>query len=397
MLKNVVILGSTGSIGKQAIDVIKRYPDRFNVIGLSTNKSIETVSAQAKELQPKVVIISDERKALELKQRGHSSFDIATGGTALEELAAHPEAAIVLNALVGSVGLVPTLSALRAGKTVALANKESMVAGGAIVNSVREATGATVLPVDSEHNALFQCLVGENEEEISKLIITASGGPFRGRSFDQLSAVTVEEALAHPRWVMGPKITIDSATLMNKGLEVIEAHWLFNIPYEKIEVLVHPQSIIHSMVEFTDGSIKAHLGQTDMRIPIQYALSYPERLSSPLPPLNFIEIGKLTFEAPDVGNFPCLRYAYEAAELGGTYPAVLNAANEEAVAAFLSKRIGFTDIPRVVGDVLEAHEGGDGTDLGIILEVERWARETAEKVITSLHVKGRSPIISSGK
>jgi 1-deoxy-D-xylulose-5-phosphate reductoisomerase len=184
---------------------------------------------------------------------------------------------------------------------------------------------------------------------------------------------------------------------MNKGLEVIEAHWLFNIPYEKIEVLVHPQSIIHSMVEFTDGSIKAHLGQTDMRIPIQYALSYPERLSSPLPPLNFIEIGKLTFEAPDVGNFPCLRYAYEAAELGGTYPAVLNAANEEAVAAFLSKRIGFTDIPRVVGDVLEAHEGGDGTDLGIILEVERWARETAEKVITSLHVKGRSPIISSGK
>ena len=396
-MKNVVILGSTGSIGKQAIDVIKRYPDRFNVIGLSTNKSIETVSAQAKELQPKVVIISDERKALELKQRGHSSFDIATGGTALEELAAHPEAAIVLNALVGSVGLVPTLSALRAGKTVALANKESMVAGGAIVNSVREATGATVLPVDSEHNALFQCLVGENEEEISKLIITASGGPFRGRSFDQLSAVTVEEALAHPRWVMGPKITIDSATLMNKGLEVIEAHWLFNIPYEKIEVLVHPQSIIHSMVEFTDGSIKAHLGQTDMRIPIQYALSYPERLSSPLPPLNFIEIGKLTFEAPDVGNFPCLRYAYEAAELGGTYPAVLNAANEEAVAAFLSKRIGFTDIPRVVGDVLEAHEGGDGTDLGIILEVERWARETAEKVITSLHVKGRSPIISSGK
>ncbi|MBE0446571.1 MAG: 1-deoxy-D-xylulose-5-phosphate reductoisomerase [Actinobacteria bacterium] len=383
MLKNIVILGSTGSIGKQAIDIIKRYPDRFNVIGLSTNKSIETVDAQIKELQPKVVVVSDGRKALELKQRGHGGTEITTGGTGLEELAAHLEADIVLNALVGSVGLVPTLSALKAGKTVALANKESMVAGGAIVNKTREETDATILPVDSEHNALFQCIVGEKEEEIDKLIITASGGPFRGRSFNQLQGVTVEEALAHPRWVMGPKITIDSSTLMNKGLEVIEAHWLFNIPYEKIEVLIHPQSIIHSMVEFKDGSIKAHLGRTDMRIPIQYAISYPERLSSPLPPVNFIDVGELTFEVPDVKNFPCLGYAYEAAKLGRTYPAVLNAANEEAVAAFLSRRIGFTGIPHVIERVLEAHKGGDETDLGILLEVERWARESAAKIIES--------------
>jgi len=386
-LKNIVILGSSGSIGLQTIDVVKRYPELFNVVGLAVNKSIDALEQQIKELRPKAVVVVDAEKAQELSRRiaGTSNIpELLTSIEGLEQLAAHPEADLVLNALVGSVGLRPTLAALRAGKTLALANKESMVAGGAIVAKVREETGAEILPVDSEHNAIFQCMVGERKREIRRLIVTASGGPFRGRTFSELESVTVEEALKHPRWTMGPKITIDSATLMNKGLEVIEAHWLFDLPYEQIDVIVHPQSIIHSMVEFEDGSIKAHLGQTDMRIPIQYTLSYPDRLPAPLPSLDFVEVGKLTFEKPDVRNFPCLAYAYEAIRLGKTYPAVLNAANEQAVAAFLSKKIRFTDIPNIIKQVIERHEPGDETDLGIVLETEHRAREYADRLITSL-------------
>ncbi|NCO65842.1 MAG: 1-deoxy-D-xylulose-5-phosphate reductoisomerase [Candidatus Aquicultor secundus] len=387
MLKNIVILGSSGSIGLQTIDVVKRYPELFNVVGLAVNKSIDALEQQIKELRPKAVVVVDAEKAQELSRRiaGTSNIpELLTSIEGLEQLAAHPEADLVLNALVGSVGLRPTLAALRAGKTLALANKESMVAGGAIVAKVREETGAEILPVDSEHNAIFQCMVGERKREIKRLIVTASGGPFRGRTFSELESVTVEEALKHPRWTMGPKITIDSATLMNKGLEVIEAHWLFDLPYEQIDVIVHPQSIIHSMVEFEDGSIKAHLGQTDMRIPIQYTLSYPDRLPAPLPSLDFVEVGKLTFEKPDVRNFPCLAYAYEAIRLGKTYPAVLNATNEQAVAAFLSKKIRFTDIPNIIKQVIERHEPGDETDLGIVLETEHRAREYADRLITSL-------------
>jgi len=386
-LKNIVILGSSGSIGLQTIDVVKRYPELFNVVGLAVNKSIDALEQQIKELRPKAVVVVDAEKAQELSRRiaGTSNIpELLTSIEGLEQLAAHPEADLVLNALVGSVGLRPTLAALRAGKTLALANKESMVAGGAIVAKVREETGAEILPVDSEHNAIFQCMVGERKREIKRLIVTASGGPFRGRTFSELESVTVEEALKHPRWTMGPKITIDSATLMNKGLEVIEAHWLFDLPYEQIDVIVHPQSIIHSMVEFEDGSIKAHLGQTDMRIPIQYTLSYPDRLPAPLPSLDFVEVGKLTFEKPDVRNFPCLAYAYEAIRLGKTYPAVLNATNEQAVAAFLSKKIRFTDIPNIIKQVIERHEPGDETDLGIVLETEHRAREYADRLITSL-------------
>jgi len=386
-LKNIVILGSSGSIGLQTIDVVKRYPELFNVVGLAVNKSIDALEQQIKELRPKAVVVVDAEKAQELSRRiaGTSNIpELLTSIEGLEQLAAHPEADLVLNALVGSVGLRPTLAALRAGKTLALANKESMVAGGAIVAKVREETGAEILPVDSEHNAIFQCMVGERKREIKRLIVTASGGPFRGRTFSELESVTVEEALKHPRWTMGPKITIDSATLMNKGLEVIEAHWLFDLPYEQIDVIVHPQSIIHSMVEFEDGSIKAHLGQTDMRIPIQYTLSYPDRLPAPLPSLDFVEVGKLTFEKPDMRNFPCLAYAYEAIRLGKTYPAVLNAANEQAVAAFLSKKIRFTDIPNIIKQVIERHEPGDETDLGIVLETEHRAREYADRLITSL-------------
>lgn len=383
-MKNIVILGSSGSIGLQTIDVVKRYPELFNVVGLAVYKSVDTLKSQIRDLQPEVVVVVDDVAAEEFKVDDYGDVEVLTGVGGLEQLAAHPGADMVLNALVGSVGLKPTLSALKSGKTLALANKESMVAGGAIVNKVRQESGAAILPVDSEHNAIFQCLVGEKEEEIKRLIITASGGPFRGRSYEELEDVTVEEALAHPRWTMGPKITIDSATLMNKGLEVIEARWLFDVPYEKIDVVVHPQSIIHSMVEFEDGSIKAHLGQTDMRIPIQYALSYPERLPSPLPSLSLAEVGKLTFEEPDMDNFPCLKYAFEAINLGKTYPAVLNAANEEAVAAFINEEIKFTDIPRIIRQVMDSHDAADEKDLGILLEAERLARLEARRFIEEL-------------
>jgi len=383
-LKNIVILGSSGSIGLQTIDVVKRYPELFNVLGLAVYKSAGTLKSQIRELRPEAVVVVDDVAAEEFKAEDYGDVEVLTGVGGLEQLAAHPDADMVLNALVGSVGLKPTLSALKSGKTLALANKESMVAGGAIVNKVRRESGAVILPVDSEHNAIFQCLVGEKKEEIKKLIITASGGPFRGRSYEELEDVTVEEALAHPRWTMGPKITIDSATLMNKGLEVIEARWLFDVPYEKIDVVVHPQSIIHSMVEFEDGSIKAHLGQTDMRIPIQYALSYPERLPSPLPSLSFAEVGTLTFEEPDTDNFPCLKYAFEAIDLGKTYPAVLNAANEEAVAAFINEEIKFTDIPRVIRQVMDRHDAADEKDLGILLEAERSARLGARRFIEKI-------------
>ncbi|MDI6716750.1 MAG: 1-deoxy-D-xylulose-5-phosphate reductoisomerase [Actinomycetota bacterium] len=380
-MKNIVILGSSGSIGKQTVDIIKRHPDLFKVVGLSVQSNIKVLEKQITELKPKVVAITDEAAAKSFKDKNYEGIEIITGLDGLEYLAAYSDANIVLNALVGSVGLKSTLSALKAGKILALANKESMVAGGAIVNRIKEESGATIIPVDSEHNAIFQCLVGECKDEVERLIITASGGPFRGRSFNDLKSVTVEEALAHPRWTMGPKITIDSATLMNKGLEVIEARWLFDMPYEKIDVVVHPQSIVHSMVEFKDGSIKAHLGKTDMRIPIQYALSYPERLPSPLPSLNLIEVAQLTFEKPDIKNFPCLKLAFESIKRGKTYPAVLNAANEEAVDAFLKKKISFTTIPYVIEKVMDEHEAGNELDLGILLEAERWARSRAREVI----------------
>lgn len=383
-MKNIVILGSSGSIGLQTIDIVKRYPERFNIVGLSVHRNTDVLEQQIAELKPKAVVVADEERAKSLKGKDLGGIEVMAGIAGLEALAAYPGVDIVLNALVGSVGLRPTIEALRAGKVLALANKESMVAGGAIVDRIREEMDAVILPVDSEHNALFQCIVGESVEEIDKLILTASGGPFRGRTREELGKVTVEEALDHPRWVMGPKITIDSATLMNKGLEVIEAHWLFRIPYERIEVVIHPQSIIHSMVEYKDGSIKAHLGRTDMRIPIQYTLSYPERLPSPVPSLSFTDVAQLTFEAPDYENFPCLKYAFEAAAAGGTYPTALNAANEEAVDAFLDKRIGYLDIPRVIREVLDRHVSGDDSDLGIILEVEEWARRTAGEVIESL-------------
>ena len=385
-MKNIVILGSSGSIGLQTIDVVKRYPELFNVVGLAVNKSIDALEQQIKELRPKAVVVVDAEKAQELSRRiaGTSNIpELLTSIEGLEQLAAHPEADLVLNALVGSVGLRPTLAALRAGKTLALANKESMVAGGAIVAKVREETGAEILPVDSEHNAIFQCMVGERKREIRRLIVTASGGPFRGRTFSELESVTVEEALKHPRWTMGPKITIDSATLMNKGLEVIEAHWLYDVPYEKIEAVIHPQSVIHSLVEFEDTSVMAQLGLPDMRLPIQYALSYPERLPNPLlKRLNLAEVATLTFKKIDEARFPCFRIALDAGKAGGTVPAAMNAANEIAVFAFLQKKIGFMDIPRTVLKVVAAHRAVASPSLEEILAADAWARKEAENHVS---------------
>jgi 1-deoxy-D-xylulose-5-phosphate reductoisomerase len=377
-MKKIVILGSTGSIGQQTIEIVQRFPEKFRVIGISGRRRVDLLLAQARELAVKIVALSDKELASSLTG---VKAEVVVGEEALCHLASLPEVDIVVNALVGSVGLKPTLAALKAGKTVALANKETMVTGGELVVAELERAGAKIIPIDSEHSAIFQCLRGESTREITKLIITGSGGPFRGRGFSDLSTVTVSEALAHPKWKMGPKITIDSATLMNKGLEVIEAHFLFSVSYERIKVVIHPESIVHSLVEFRDGSIKAQLGPTDMRLPIQYALSYPERFESPVKRLDLVELGQLTFEEPDFKNFPCLKYALEAAQAGGTYRVALNAANEEAVAAFLANDIHFTDIPRIIGAVLDQHDGKPLINLGILSEVEKWARGKAKELI----------------
>jgi 1-deoxy-D-xylulose-5-phosphate reductoisomerase len=376
-LKNIAILGSSGSIGTQTVEIASKYPDKYRVIGLSVYSNLELLKQQVKTLKPSVVVVVDENAAKDMDKTDFKEVEIVTGFAGLEYLASHPDVDFVLNALVGSVGLKSTIAALESNKTLALANKESMVAGGRIVRDIIERTKAVILPVDSEHNAIFQCLTGENVKDVKRLIITASGGPFRGKTLADLKNVTKEQALAHPKWTMGPKITIDSATLMNKGLEVIEARWLFDIGYEKIDVIVHPQSIIHSMVEYEDGSIKAHLGQTDMRIPIQYSLSYPERLPSPMPMLDFAEVGQLTFEKPDLTNFPCLAYAFESIRLGKTFPVALNAANEEAVAAFLSGSVPFTAISEVVYRAMEKHEPGDESSLEAVMDAEKQARQIA--------------------
>ncbi len=383
-MKRIVILGSTGSIGRQTIDVIKRNRNAFDVVGLSAHKNIGLLEEQIRELNPIVVAISNERAAENLRARIERKIEILVGEGGIQELAAMPEGDLVVNALVGSIGLDPTISALKAGKTLALANKESMVVGGEIVTKLAARGETQIIPIDSEHNAIFQCLQGEDVKDVVRIILTGSGGPFRGCKLEDLKDVTVEEALAHPRWKMGPKISIDSATLMNKGLETIEAHFLFGIDYNAIEVIIHPQSIIHSMVEFRDGSIKAHLGQTDMRIPIQYALSHPKRLPSPLPSLDFSEIKELTFEKPDIINFPCLKYALEAGKKGKTFPAVLNAVNEEAVNAFLNRKISFPAILHVIREVLDSHTPLEVRSIGVLKEAENWARQRAKSIIHEL-------------
>lgn len=377
-IKGVSILGSTGSIGCQALDVLDGRPD-FRIVGLAAGKNIELLREQIKKYRPLLVSVEKEDDALTLaREFAGKGFEILWGSEGLRAVASHPAAGVVITAVTGTAGLLPTVEAIRAGKDIALANKETLVAAGSLVTGLAAGKGVNILPVDSEHSAIWQCLRGSRPGEVESIILTASGGPFRKEP--DLEKVTVSMALAHPNWSMGKKITVDSATLMNKGLEVIEARWLFGLDYDRIRVVIHPQSIIHSMVEFRDGSVMAQLGLPDMRLPIQYALTYPDRLPGSVPRLDPAKIGALTFEPPDTGRFPLLDLAYRVGGRGGTLPAVMNAANEVAVELFLAGRIKFTAIYRVVEEVVGRHDITDRPDLEEILEADRWARERARQV-----------------
>ena len=384
-MKNVVILGSTGSIGKNSLEVLSNFPDKFLVFGLSTNKNVKLLDEQIKQFRPRMAVITDEESFEHLPQ--DYDTEILSGIDGLKRLCSHPQVNLVINALVGSVGLLPSLKALESGKNLAIANKESLVMAGELLIQKAREKGGEILPIDSEHSAIKQCLLSGKKEEVKRLILTASGGPFLNKSKQNLKEITVEEALSHPTWEMGKKITIDSATLMNKGLEVIEAHWLFGIPYDRIEVLVHPQSIVHSMVEFVDGSVIAQMSLPDMKLPIQYALFYPQRIFSNNTSLDLTKAGQLTFLEPDTEKFPCLGLAYQALKMGGTAPAVLNAANEVAVEAFLAARIGFTDIQKIVKEALRRHQVKSCPRLDDILNADRWAKETGKEIYLNIERK----------
>ncbi len=384
-LKGVAVLGSTGSIGVQTLDVLAAHPERFRVVALSAHSNLDLLGRQLADTEAGWSCLTDLEAAARLGDTAPPSVRVLSGPDGLVELASLPEADIVLNAVVGSAGLRASLAALQSGKRLALANKESLVAGGDLVRKALAVSGE-LLPVDSEHSAIYQCMAAGPGAEVRRIILTASGGPLRGMTGEQLAAVTTEQALAHPTWKMGPKITVDSATLMNKGLEVIEAHYLFDVDYDAIEVVVHPQSIIHSMVEFVDGSIIAQMGSPDMRLPIAYALNYPQRLPASWVSTDLVALGRLTFEPVDRESFRCLGLAYEAGRKGGSAPAVLNAANEVAVAAFLSGRIGFADIARVVQAALAAHTRREVDSIDLVEEVELEARKAAEQALGNLAV-----------
>lgn len=353
-VKNIAILGSTGSIGTQTLDIIEEYPERFHASVLTARRQWELLARQARKFMPKRVVIADHSLYAPLKEAlSDLPIDVAAGEKAIAEAATLNQVDIVVTAMVGYSGLIPTIEAIKAGKTIALANKETLVVAGEIITRMIKESPSEIIPVDSEHSAIFQCLVGEKTSQARKIILTASGGPFRNMSREQLENVTVADALKHPNWDMGAKVTIDSASMMNKGFKMIEARWLFGCPPDKIEVVVHPQSIVHSMVEFNDGSIKAQLGVPDMHLPIRYALGYPERLSTDAPGLTLSQYSNLTFQAPDYGKFPLLAYAFDAIKAGGNMPCLMNAANEKGVAAFLAGRIRFTDMPRIVSHVME--------------------------------------------
>lgn len=347
-IKNIAILGSTGSIGTQTLDIIEEYPENFKATVLTAGRNWELLASQARKFLPRKVVIADETHFKQLKDAlADIPVEVEAGAQAIAEATELPEVDIVVTAMVGYSGLIPTIHAINAGKTIALANKETLVVAGELITGMLTNSKSEIVPVDSEHSAIFQCLVGEDRAKMRKILLTASGGPFRTLSRDQLRNVTVADALHHPNWDMGAKVTIDSASMMNKGFEMIEARWLFNCPPENIEVVVHPQSIVHSMVEYVDGSIKAQLGVPDMHLPIRYALGYPERLATTKPGLSLAQYRNLTFEAPDMEKFPLLGYAFEAISRGGNIPCALNAANEKAVAAFLKGRIRFTDMPEI--------------------------------------------------
>ena len=375
----VAILGSTGSIGCNSLRVIESLSERrMRVVGLAAGSNVERLADQIATHLPEVVSVDSETAAHDLRarlfQRDIDLPRIVTGEAGLVEIATHPQADCVISATVGAVGFVPTLRALEAGKRVALANKETLVMAGELMTIAAQKSGAELLPIDSEHNALHQCLRGERPDEVRRIVLTASGGPFRTKNKVEMKRATVTEAMRHPTWNMGAKITIDSATLMNKGLEVIEARWLFGFGPEQIDILVHPESVVHSMIEMIDGSVIAQMGVTDMRHAIQYALTYPERHECQLPPLDLTSISGLHFEAPDLDRFPCIALAYRALREGGTLPAAMNAANEEAVCAFIDERICLTEIPLVIESVMDAHTNQQARDIETILEADRAAR-----------------------
>ncbi|MBM3333865.1 1-deoxy-D-xylulose-5-phosphate reductoisomerase [Candidatus Sumerlaeota bacterium] len=378
--KRIIILGSTGSIGAQTVEVVTHFADRFKVVGLSTLGYPEEIVEQVRTLEPSVVAIWDmetadiARRLIDTRQTV-----VLEGSDAMNEMIAGLECDLVVVATSGSAGLPPTLEAIRRGRTIALANKETLVKAGKLVMTLARECGVQILPIDSEHNAIFQCLAGQDIGSVRRILITCSGGPFLDYTPEQLARVTVADALSHPRWRMGPKVTVDSATLMNKGLEVIEGHHLFGVDIDQIEVVVHPESICHSMVEFDDGSILAQLGPTDMRLPILSCLAWPERFEGLIKPLDLCDVGQLTFRRPDLERFPSLAYAREAGKQGGTMPAALNAANEVAVGCFLEGRIAFGDIARTVRNVMDHHEARCDPSLGEIEESDRWARERARE------------------
>lgn len=387
--KKIVILGSTGSIGSQTIEVIDRHPELFRVVGLAANSRFDLLTAQVKRFRPQMVCVGADRDDKITTRCAQIRCRLVTGPQGLKQLAALPEADMVVNALVGSAGLEPTLAAISAGHDVALANKETLVAGGSLVMSAVKRKKVRLLPIDSEHVALHQCLDGRAPASVKNLILTASGGPFRSHDPKRLNSVKANHALNHPTWSMGKKVTIDSATLMNKGLEMIEAYHLFGIPPQRIKIVIHPESVIHSMVEFIDGSIIAQLSAPDMRLPIQYALTYPRRLPSLAKDCRLEDLGRLTFHQPDRMTFKCLDLAYRALKRGGVVPAAMNAANEVAVEAFLEDRIGFMDIPAIGEKTIALFRGGAGAGLAGILEADRRARAEAARIVDALAKKGR--------
>ena len=382
-MKQLAILGSTGSIGVTTLDVVARFPERFVVVALAAGRNVERLAEQVRRFEPALVAVGDEASVDALRRlvprfRG----EVVCGRQGIERVATASRAELVVSALVGALGLVPTLRAIEAGKDVALANKEVLVVAGELVTRAATAAGVNLFPLDSEHNAIFQALRGHRRDEVRRIILTASGGPFLRRPLSELQSVTRDEALQHPTWKMGNKITIDSATLMNKGLEVIEAHWLFGLSPDQITVVIHPQSIVHSMVEYIDGSVLAQMGIPDMSIPIAYILAYPDRLPLDyLPSLNLAQAGALQFAEPDLSKFRCLSLAYRALQAGGTVPAVLNAANEIVVAAFLDGAIQFLDIPSILSDILDVHVSSAAKDLDTLLAADAWARSAARQCI----------------
>src|SRR6266404_1728841 len=397
-LRGVSILGSTGSIGCNTLRVVESLgPERFRVVALGAGRNIGKLADQITGHQPDLISVQTEEAAeqlqAELRRRDIPPPRIAVGESGLIEVATHAEADCVVSGTVGAVGFVPTLRALEAGKRVALANKETLVMAGELMTRAAAKSGAELLPVDSEHNALHQCLRGEKRSEVRRIVLTASGGPFRTKNKAEIKEATVAEAMRHPTWSMGAKITIDSATLMNKGLEVIEAHWLFGFGPDEIDILVHPESVVHSMVEFIDGSVMAQLGVTDMRHAIQYALTYPERHTCDLPSLDLARLSSLHFEEPDLERFPCISLAYRALRTGGTLPAAMNAANEEAVQAFIDERISFADISHVIEAVMNSHSNQPALEIETILEVDRYARIAALSEIEKLE---KTPTIVAG-